>query len=59
MAKREIMYQKLYNNTDLTKEQTLMQDIMGAGSMKMSDRSWEVSQEVAGMIAMEAIAIAA
>lgn len=53
------MYQKLYNNTDLTKEQTLMQDIMGAGSMKMSDRSWEVSQEVAGMIAMEAIAIAA
>jgi hypothetical protein len=59
MAKREIMYQKLYNNTDLTKEQTLMQDIMGAGSMKMSDRSWEVSQEVAGFIAMEAIAIAA
>lgn len=58
-AKREIVYQNLYNKKNLPQELALLQDILGADSMKMSDRSWEVSTQVAGMIGMEAIAIGA
>ncbi len=58
-AKREIAYQNLYNKKDLSPELALLQNILGAGSTKMSDKSWEISKEVAGMIGMEAIAIAA
>lgn len=58
-AKREIVYQNLYNKKDLSPELALLQNILGAGSTKMSDRSWEISKEVAGMIGMEAVAIGA
>ena len=58
-AKREIVYQNLYNKKNLPQELALLQNILGADSMKMSDRSWEISQDVAGMIAIEAIAIGA
>lgn len=58
-AKREIVYQNLYNKTNLPQELALLQNIIGAGSMKMSDKSWEISTEIAGMIGMEAVAIAA
>lgn len=53
------MYQKLYNEKGLPEDKALLQDILGAGFLDMSDKAWDVSQEVAGMIAMEAIAIAA
>ena len=58
-AKREIVYQNLYNKKDLSPELALLQNILGAGSTKMSDKSWEISKEVAGMIGMEAVAIGA
>lgn len=59
MAKKEIMYQRLYNNKDLSGELKMAQDIMGAGTWDLSDKSKEISMEVAGMIGMEALAIAA
>jgi hypothetical protein len=58
LAKREIMYQKLYNK-DLQWELLLAQSIMGATTLGMSDKSWDVSKEIGWMIAMEAFAIAA
>ncbi len=58
-AKREIVYQNLYNQKDLSPELSLLQNILWAGSTKMSDRSWEISKEVAAMIGMEAVAIGA
>lgn len=59
VAKREIVYQTLYNKVQTSDELKLLQDILGAGTWKMSDKSWDISKEVGGMIAMEAIAIAA
>ena len=59
MAKREIFYQKLYNTDQTDPDLKLLQDILGAGTFKMSDRAWDITGEVASMIAMEAVAIAA
>lgn len=46
MAKREIVYQTLYNKAQNSEELKLLQDILGAGTWKMSDKSWDISKEV-------------
>jgi len=46
VAKREIMYQKLYNQKNLSPDLMLAQDIMGAADFDMSDKSWDVSKEI-------------
>lgn len=59
MAKREIFYQKLYNADQTDPELKMLQNIMGATTFTMSDRSLLLTGEVATMLAIEAIAIAA
>lgn len=58
-AKQEIAYQTLYNKPQQSPELKMLQDVLGAGTLKMSDRVADITGEAFKMLAFEAIALAA
>lgn len=65
IGKKEVMYRYLSKDAGImggnskdTEMQTL-EKILGVGTLRMSDRAWDITGEVASFMAVEAIAIAA
>lgn len=63
IAKKEIMYQYLAKDAGLTggkskdTELKTLEGILGVGTLRMSDRAWDITGEAAQFLAIEALAI--